>query len=62
MLVDAVGDASQRFVKSKLPPDATGMVDQFAKESRALNRKYPAGSSPVEKTDCAKYKSIIVIK
>ena len=62
LMVEAVGDASQRFVKSKLPPDATGMVDQFAKEARALNKEYPAGSSPVEKTDCSKYKSIIVIK
>jgi TRAP-type C4-dicarboxylate transport system substrate-binding protein len=61
-LVAAVGDASQRFVKSKLPPDATGMVDQFHKEAQALNSKYPQGSSPIEKTNCAQYKSVIVIK
>ncbi|HEX7054936.1 MAG TPA: TRAP transporter substrate-binding protein DctP [Burkholderiales bacterium] len=61
-LVAAVGDASQRFVKSKLPPDATGMVDQFHKEAQALNSKYPQGSSPIEKTDCNRYKSVIVIK
>jgi TRAP-type C4-dicarboxylate transport system substrate-binding protein len=62
LLVEAVGDASQRFVKSKLPPDATGMVDQFAREARELNKANPPGSSPIEKTDCAKYKSLIVIK
>ena len=62
LLVEAVGDASQQFVKSKMPADAKGMVDQFAKEARALNKEYPAGSSPVEKTDCSKYQSIIVIK
>ena len=61
-LVEAVGDASSRFVKSKMPPDATGMVDQFVQESRQLNKQYPAGSSPIEKTDCSKYKSVIVIK
>ena len=62
LLVEAVGDASQQFVKSKLPADAKGMVDQFAKEARALNKANPPGSSPIEKTDCAKYKSVIVIK
>jgi TRAP-type C4-dicarboxylate transport system substrate-binding protein len=61
-LVTAVGDASQRFVKSKLPADAVGMVDQFHQEAQALNSKYPQGSSPIEKTDCGQYKSIIVIK
>ena len=61
-LVDAVGDASRRFVKSKMPPDSAGMVDQFASEARALNKANPPGSSPIEKTDCAPYKSIIVIK
>jgi C4-dicarboxylate-binding protein DctP len=62
LLVEAVGDASQRFVKSKLPPDAVGMVDQFAREARELNKANPPGSSPIEKTDCSKYKSVIVIK
>jgi TRAP-type C4-dicarboxylate transport system substrate-binding protein len=61
-LVDAVGDASARFVKSKMPADSVGMVDQFVKEARELNKANPPGSSPVEKTDCSKYKSIIVIK
>ena len=45
-----------------MPSDSIGMVDQFAQEARALNKEYPAGSSPVEKTDCSKYQSIIVIK
>jgi TRAP-type C4-dicarboxylate transport system substrate-binding protein len=62
LLVEAVGDASQRFVKSKLPADATAMVDQFAREARELTKANPPGSSPIEKTDCAKYKSVIVIK
>jgi C4-dicarboxylate-binding protein DctP len=61
-LVDAVGDASRSFVKSKLPADATSLVDQFAKEARDLNKANPPGSSPIEKTDCSQYKSIIVIK
>ena len=62
LMVEAVGDASQRFVKSKLPADAVGMVDQFAREARALSKANPPGSSPIEKTDCEQYKSIIVIK
>jgi TRAP-type C4-dicarboxylate transport system substrate-binding protein len=61
-LVDAVGDASSRFVKSKMPPDATGLVDQFVSEARALNKANPPGSSWVEKVDCSKYKGQIVIK
>jgi hypothetical protein len=61
-LVAAVGDASQRYVKSKLPPDATGLVDQFAKEGRALDKANPPGSSWVEKIDCSKYAGQIVIK
>ena len=61
-LTGAVGDATTRFVKSKMPPEASPWVDTFIKEGRDLSRQHPVGSSWIEKIDCAKHASTIVIR
>ena len=61
-MVSALGDASSRYVKSKTPQDAGPWVDAFVKEGRALSQQHPAGSSWIEKVDCSKHASKIVIK
>ncbi len=61
-LVTAFGDSAQRYVKSKTPAEADAWVDSFVKEGRALSQQNPAGSSWIEKVDCSKHASKIVIK
>jgi TRAP-type C4-dicarboxylate transport system substrate-binding protein len=61
-MTGAVGDATTRFVKSKMPPEAGQWADLFVKEGRELSKQNPAGSSWVEKVDCSKHASKIVIK
>jgi TRAP-type C4-dicarboxylate transport system substrate-binding protein len=61
-LVNALGDSTTRYVKSKTPADAHAAVDSFVKEGRELSRQNPAGSSWIEKVDCSKHASAIVIK
>lgn len=61
-MTSAVGDASSRYVKSKTPPEASPWVDTFVKEGRELSKQHPAGSSWIEKVDCSKHASKIVIK
>jgi TRAP-type C4-dicarboxylate transport system substrate-binding protein len=61
-MVGALGDATSRYVKSKTPQDAGPWVDAFVKEGRALSQQHPAGSSWIEKVDCSKHASKIVIK
>jgi len=61
-LVAAMGDAPTRYVKSKTPKEASPWVDTFVKEGRELSKQYPPGSSWIEKLDCAKHASKIVIK
>lgn len=61
-LTAAVGDASARFVKSKMPAEAAPWHDRFVKEGRDLSKEYPAGSSWIEKIDCSKYAGVIKIK
>jgi TRAP-type C4-dicarboxylate transport system substrate-binding protein len=61
-LTGALGDGPARWVKSKTPPAAGEWVDTFRKEGRELSEKYPAGSSWIEKVDCSKHASKIVIK
>ena len=61
-MVGALGDATSRYVKSKTPQDAGPWVDAFVREGRALSQQYPAGSSWIEKVDCSKHASKIVIK
>ncbi len=61
-IVTAVGSASSDYVKTKVPADAKPWVDTFVKESRALSKANPPGSSWIEKIDCQKYASKIIIK
>jgi len=61
-MVNAMGDATSRYVKSKTPAEAGPLVDSFVKEGRELSRQHPAGSSWIEKVDCSKHASKIVIK
>ena len=61
-MTSAVGDATSRYVKSKMPPEAAQWADTFVKEGRALSEQNPPGSSWIEKIDCAKYAGKIVIK
>jgi TRAP-type C4-dicarboxylate transport system substrate-binding protein len=61
-LVTALGDSTSKYVKSKTPADAAPWVDSFVKEGRELSRQHPTGSSWIEKVDCSKHASVIVIK
>jgi TRAP-type C4-dicarboxylate transport system substrate-binding protein len=61
-MTGAVGDATARFVKSKMPPEAAAWTDLFVKEGRELSKQNPVGSSWIEKIDCRQYASLIVIK
>jgi TRAP-type C4-dicarboxylate transport system substrate-binding protein len=61
-LTSALGDGPTRWIKSKMPPPAAELVDQFKKEGRELSEKNPPGSSWIEKVDCSKHASKIVIK
>jgi len=62
VMVSAVGDATSRFVKSTMPPEAAAWVDSFVKEGRELSKQHPVGSSWIEKVDCSKHASKIIIK
>lgn len=61
-MTNAVGDATTRFVKSKMPAEAAQWADLFVKEGRELSKQHPVGSSWIEKVDCKQYASMIVIK
>jgi C4-dicarboxylate-binding protein DctP len=61
-MVSAMGDAAIRYVKSKTPPEAATWVDDFVKQGRELSKQNPSGSSWIEKVDCSKHASKIVIK
>ena len=61
-MVTAMGDSTINYVKSKTPADANPWVDVFVREGRELSRQNPAGSSWIEKVDCSKHASKIVIK
>ena len=61
-LTGALGDGPSRWVKSKTPPAAAEWVDTFKKEGLELSQKNPPGSSWIEKIDCSKHASKIVIK
>jgi TRAP-type C4-dicarboxylate transport system substrate-binding protein len=61
-MVNAMGDSTTRYVKSKTPADAAPWVDTFVKEGRQLSKQNPPGSSWIEKVDCSKHASKIVIK
>jgi C4-dicarboxylate-binding protein DctP len=61
-LTAALGDGPTRWLKSKLPPPAQQLVDNFHKEGAALSRANPVGSSWIEKVDCSKHAAKIVIR
>jgi C4-dicarboxylate-binding protein DctP len=61
-MVNAMGDAAVRYVKSKTPAEAAPWVDRFVQEGRELSKKHPSGSSWIEKVDCSKHASVIIIK
>jgi C4-dicarboxylate-binding protein DctP len=61
-MVSAMGNATIDFVKSKTPPEANQWVDNFVKEGRDLSKQNPPGSSWIEKVDCSKHATKIVIK
>jgi TRAP-type C4-dicarboxylate transport system substrate-binding protein len=61
-MVGAMGDAAVRYVKSKTPAETDKWVDLFVKEGRELSKQNPPGSSWIEKVDCSKHASKIVVK
>jgi TRAP-type C4-dicarboxylate transport system substrate-binding protein len=61
-LTAALGDGPTRWVKSKTPAAADKLVDQFRAEGKQLSAANPPGSSWIEKVDCSKHASKIVIK
>ena len=61
-LTAALGEGPMRWVKSKVPPPAQPWVDTFRKEGAELSRANPVGSSWIEKVDCSKHASQIVIR
>jgi C4-dicarboxylate-binding protein DctP len=61
-LTAALGDGPTKWKKSKMPPAAHAWVDTFLEEGRALSQMHPVGSSWIEKVDCAKHASRIVIR
>jgi TRAP-type C4-dicarboxylate transport system substrate-binding protein len=61
-LTSQLGDGPSRWVKSKMPPEGQKLVDQFKAEGEKLSAANPPGSSWIEKIDCAKHASKIIIK
>jgi TRAP-type C4-dicarboxylate transport system substrate-binding protein len=61
-LTGALGDGPANWVKSKTPEAARKWVDTFREEGRQLSQQNPAGSSWIEKIDCSKHASRIVIR
>jgi hypothetical protein len=45
-----------------MPPEGQKLVDDFRKEGQELSRQHPSGSSWIEKVDCSKHASKIIIK
>ncbi len=61
-MTSKLGDSAIQYVKSKTPQSAAKWVDAFVKEGRELSKQNPPGSSWIEKVDCSKHASVIVIK
>jgi C4-dicarboxylate-binding protein DctP len=57
-----LGDGPARWIKSKMPPAGQKLVDEFKKEGQELSKQNPPGSSWIEKVDCSKHASKIVIR
>ena len=62
VLTGALGEGPSRWVKSKTPPEAAKWVDAFKQEGEQLSQQNPPGSSWIEKIDCSKHASKIVIR
>ena len=45
-----------------MPPEAAKWVDTFKEEGKQLSAQNPPGSSWIEKIDCSKHASKIVIR
>jgi hypothetical protein len=61
-LTSALGEGPSRWIKSKTPPETAKWVDLFKQEGEKLSAANPPGSSWIEKIDCAKHASKIVIR
>jgi TRAP-type C4-dicarboxylate transport system substrate-binding protein len=61
-LTGKLGNGPTQWVKSKTPDAADKLVDQFREEGKKLSAANPTGSSWIEKIDCSKHASKIVIK
>jgi hypothetical protein len=61
-LTSALGEGPSRWIKSKVPAEAAKWVDEFKKEGQQLSAQNPPGSSWIEKIDCSKHASKIVIR
>ena len=61
-LTGALGEGPSNWVKSKVPEAARKWVDTFREEGRQLSQQNPAGSSWIEKIDCSRHASSIVIR
>jgi TRAP-type C4-dicarboxylate transport system substrate-binding protein len=61
-LTAALGNGPDNWKKTKMPPQAQQLVDSFKKEGQELSRQNPPGSSWIEKVDCSKHASKIVIR
>jgi TRAP-type C4-dicarboxylate transport system substrate-binding protein len=61
-LTSALGDGPSRWVKSKMPPEGSNLADSFKEEGKKLSAQNPPGSSWIEKLDCSKHASKIIIK
>ena len=61
-LTAALGQGPTNWVKSKTPPEANKWVDMFREEGKQLSQQNPPGSSWIEKVDCSKHASKIVIR
>src|SRR5687768_13669915 len=61
-LTSALGQGPTNWVKSKTPQPAHKWVDQFREEGKKLSAANPIGSSWIEKVDCSKHASKIIIK
>ena len=51
----AEGGATNEWIKTKVDDEGDRLVDQFTAEAAALVKANPAGSHPLEKTNCADY-------
>ncbi len=61
-MVEVAGEAPTQYVKSKVPQAAGRWVDAFVKEGKELSKQHKAGTSWIEKIDCSKHASLIIIK